>query len=106
MKVFMVILSLFSALSAKVYYAKVEPYELRDISSNVSGLVVFTDENSIGKKLSETPYIQIDSEIDQKDLKLVKDKLMYIKSIVEINEAILVNLEESLAKKRENYKKI
>ncbi|OHD98182.1 MAG: hypothetical protein A3E21_04600 [Sulfurimonas sp. RIFCSPHIGHO2_12_FULL_36_9] len=106
MKVFMVILSLFSALNAKVYYAKVEPYELRDISSNVSGLVVFTDENSIGKKLSETPYIQIDSEIDQKDLKLVKDKLMYIKSIVEINEAILVNLEESLAKKRENYKKI
>lgn len=106
MKVFLIISFLFIALHAKVYYAKVEPYELRDVSSNISGLVIFTDENSVGKKLTDEPYIQIDSELDQKDLKLVKEKLMYIKSIVEINEAILVNLEESLAKKRENYKKI
>ncbi len=106
MKVFMVMLFLFSALHAKVYYAKVEPYETRDISSNVSGEVVFVNENLIGKKLSNEPYIQIDSEIDKKDLKLLREKLMYIKSIIEIDEAVLVNLDESLAKKRENYKKI
>jgi hypothetical protein len=31
---------------------------------------------------------------------------MYIKNTIEINEAVLLNLDELLAKKRENYKKI
>lgn len=106
MKLFTMILLMLASLDAKVYYSKVEPYETRDISSNVSGLVVLADEDLIGKKLSDEPYIKIDSEIDQKDLKLVREKLMYIKSIIEIDEAVLVNLDESLAKKRENYKKI
>lgn len=106
MKLFTLLLLMLASLHAKIYYSKVEPYEIRDISSNVSGLVVLADENFLGKKLSNEPYIKIDSEIDQKDLKLVKEKLMYIKSVIEINEAVLVNLDESLAKKRENYKKI
>lgn len=106
MKIFILILCMFSISYAKVYYAKVEPFELREISSKVSGLVVYTDENLIGKKLTAKPYIQMDFEIDQKDLKSTKEKLTYVKSILEINEAILVNLDESLGKKRENYKKV
>lgn len=106
MKIFISIFFIITISYAKVYYAKVEPFELREISSNVSGLVVYADENLIGKRLVDKPYIKIDSEIDQKDLKSVKEKLIYIKSIIEINEAVLVNLEESLGKKRENYKKI
>lgn len=106
MKIFILILCMFSISYAKVYYAKVEPFELREISSKVSGLVVYADENLIGKKLTAKPYIQMDFEIDQKDLKSTKEKLTYVKSILEINEAILVNLDESLGKKRENYKKV
>ena len=79
---------------------------MRSISSNVSGLIVYADENLIGKKLSAEPYIKIDSEIDEKELKLTKEKLMYTKNSLEINEAVLVNLEDSLVKKRENYRKI
>lgn len=106
MKFLITLLLLFSASHAKVYYAKVEPYEIREISSNVSGLVVSANESLVGTVLSSNAYVQIDSEIDQKDLKHTKEKLMYIKSIIEINEAVLANLEESLNKKRENYKKI
>jgi len=106
MKVFILILFIFNISYAKVYYAKVEPFELREISSKVSGLVVYADENSVGKRLTNKAYIQMDFEIDQKDLKSTKEKLTYIKSILEINEAVLVNLEESLSKKRENYKKV
>lgn len=106
MKIFVVLFLMFSFLHAKVYYAKVEPFEMRSISSNVSGLIVYADENLVGKKLSSKPYIKIDSEVDEKELKLTKEKLMYTKNSLEINEAVLVNLEDSLVKKRENYRKI
>ncbi|OHE02741.1 MAG: hypothetical protein A2513_03725 [Sulfurimonas sp. RIFOXYD12_FULL_33_39] len=106
MKVIAIILLMFSFSYAKVYYAKVEPIEVRSISSNVSGLVVYANENLIGKKLSLEPYIQIDSEVDEKDLVLTKEKLVYLENTIETNQAILINLEDSLAKKRENYKKI
>lgn len=106
MRIFIVVALLFSFCYAKVYYAKVEPYEMRDISSNVSGLVVSADEALIGRVLSSRAYIEIDSEVDVKELRLTREKLMYIKNSLEINEAVLVNLEDSLVKKRENYRKI
>ncbi|MEA3330578.1 MAG: HlyD family secretion protein [Campylobacterota bacterium] len=97
---------MFTLSFSKVYYSKVEPYEIRDISSNVSGLVLYVDENSIGKKLSKSAYIEIDSELDKQELKFIEDKLVYLKKIISANEAVLINLENSLDKKRENYKKI
>lgn len=106
MKLFFLLPLLFAFLDAKVYYAKVEPYEIRDISSNVSGLVVHADESLVGTKLTEKPYIGIDFELDRKELATVREKIMYLKSVIEINEAVLVNMDESLEKKRENYKKI
>jgi len=106
MKFFLLAALVFSFLDAKVYYAKVEPYEIRNISSNVSGLVVEADEALVGSKLTEKPYIGIDFELDRKELSSVREKIMYLKSIIEINEAVLVNMDESLLKKRENYKKI
>ena len=106
MKIFTLLLMLFSISFAKVYYAKIEPFEIRNISSNISGLVVYADENLVGKKLSKEPYIKIDSEVDEKDLRLTKNKLTYIENSIKTNESILVNLEDSLTKKRENYKKI
>lgn len=106
MKFIFMLVILFNVVYAKVYYAKVEPYEIRDISSNVLGVVVSADESLVGTTLSSKPYIKIDSEIDEKELKSTKEKLMYLENSIEINEAILVNLDDLLVKKRENYKKI
>jgi TfoX/Sxy family transcriptional regulator of competence genes len=91
---------------ANVYYSKVEPYEVRDISSNVNGTVLFTDENMIGKKLSNKPFILIDDELDKDELNAVNKKLSYFKDTLEVNEKVLLNLKESLKRKKENYKNI
>ncbi|EQB40564.1 hypothetical protein M947_01815 [Sulfurimonas hongkongensis] len=96
----------FTLSFAKVYYSKVEPYEIRDISSNVLGLVLFIDEDMIGKKLGSKPYIRIDDELDVKELGFIEDKLEYLQDIVKVNEEVLLNLENSIQRKRENYKRI
>jgi hypothetical protein len=106
MKIIASILVMQSLLMAKVYYSKVEPYELRNISSNVSGLVLFTDDNMIGKKLSSKPFIKIDTELDAKELHAIGEKLTQLKSTLKANENILINLEEMLKKKRINYDNI
>lgn len=97
---------MFSIAFSKTYYSKVEPYEIRDISSNISGLILYTQEEMIGKKLIDKAYIKIDSELDEKELKFIEDKLSYLGEMVITNEKVLVNLEKSLVKKQENYDKI
>lgn len=103
----LVILSI-SALSlfANMYYAKVEPVEIRSISSNVSGIVLEADEKNLGKTLGDEPYIKIDSYLDKKELNFVREKLIYLSSNVVSNENIIKNLESSLVKKRKNYKSV
>ena len=81
-------------LFCDVYYSKVEPIEVLDIASNVSGQVVFADENSLGDILSEKPYIMIDSELEKKEFTLLKDKIKQKKIILFTNNIILQNLEE------------
>lgn len=104
---FIIIVSLFTTLIfGEVYYSKIEPIETLDISSNVSGLVIKSDESLIGKKLSKQPFIEIDSYLDKKELMALKSKISYIKNIVSTDEEILQNLKDSLIKKEENYKKI
>lgn len=106
MKLFILLLLGVSALYSNVYYSKVEPYEVRKVSSNVVGVVVFANENMIGEKLTNNPYIKIDSILDVDDLKFTNEKLKYSKNMIVMNEKMLKNLEKSLEKKRENYKKV
>lgn len=95
-----------SLLFSKVYYSKLEPYEIRDISSNVSGLVLFADENKLGKNLSSEAYIKIDTELDEKEVKYINEKLVFLKRTINSNEKVLKNLDELLNRKRTNYDNI
>jgi len=106
MKFILLILLTFSALYSKVYYSKIEPYEVRHISSNVTGIVEFIDENMIGQKLSNKPYILIDALLNKKELQSVTQKIVYLKDTVSVNQKILKNFDDSLEKKRDNYKQI
>jgi hypothetical protein len=106
MKFVLLFFLLFSLLKANVYYAKVEPYELRKISSNVSGEVLFSDESLLGKKLSRKPYIIIDSKLDREELKAINKKLRFTKETLKSNEEILTNLKKILLLKRKNYERI
>lgn len=106
MKILMSLFFMYSVVFAKVYYAKVEPFEIRDISSNVSGLVLYADESLVGSTLSKRPYIKIDSFLDEKELNYLEDKLKYLSKTIKVNENILENITQSLAKKRKNYEKV
>ncbi|MDF1874539.1 HlyD family secretion protein [Sulfurimonas sp. SAG-AH-194-I05] len=106
MKYLFVFLLLVTALFSKVYYSKVAPYEIRNISSNVSGLVLSIDENMIGKVLSHKAYIVIDSELDTKELQYISQKIKVINETIVVNNNILKNYTMLLDKKHKNYEKI
>lgn len=106
MRLLLILFIAITFVQAKVYYAKVEPNEIRIISSNVSGIIVSADESLVGRVLTKEPYVKIDYEIDERELKSTKEKLMYITNSLEMNEAILANLDDLLVKKRDNYRKI
>ena len=93
-------------LNANVYYSKVEPYEVRKISSNVVGVVLSTAEEMIGSRLSKSTYLEIDSQLDRDELRYTKEKLDYLRDTVATNEKMLINLENSLERKRENYERV
>ncbi len=93
-------------LSANIYYSKVEPYEVRRIASNVAGLVLVANEDMIGKVLTSRSYLTIDSRLDRDELRFTKEKLEYLKKTVYLNKEIVLNLEDSLKKKRLNYERV
>ena len=105
-KIILILLFTCTMVFSNVYYSKVEPYEIRTIASNVSGKVLFTDDNMIGKKLSSKAFIKIDSKLDEEELQAVNKKLIYQKSTLLLNEKVLKNLALMLKRKRENYKSI
>ncbi len=105
MKIFFYLILVTQLLFGEVYYAKVEPYSFKKLSSNVTGEVQFIDENSLGKKLSKKPFIIIDSTIDEAELRDVHQKLLNSQETLAIDKKIVANLEAVLKKKRINYKK-
>ncbi len=106
MKVALILFFSVVVLFGDIYYSKVQPYEIRSISSNVSGLVVYSDENKLGTKLSNEPYIKIDFTLDSIELKYIKENLEYLADSVKSTKQILINTEKSTVKKRINYKKV
>ncbi len=94
------------SLMAKEYYSKVEPYETLTIASNVSGLILFADEEKEGKVLSKKSYIQIDDELDQVELGQVVNKITLLEGTLKLNEAMAKNYELMLEKKQRNYDNI
>jgi len=107
MKILLLLFMIAGMLNANVYYSKVEPFDFRRISSNVVGLVTFVDKSKLGKNLQNNkPYIKIDAQLDRAELLYINEKLDYLRETVKTNEKILINLEESLKKKRINYEKV
>ena len=94
------------SLIAQVYYAKVEPYEMKTISSNVSGEVVAIDEDMLGKKLTNKPYIKIDDTLDKEELSQLQKKITYLEEVAKYDEKMVKNLEEILEKKEKNYERV
>ena len=99
-------ISLMLSLEANEYYSKAEPYRLYTLQSNVVGLVVKADENLEGKKLSNVDFIVIDDELDQKELKVLKEKKVNYEKSLELNKQMGENLAVMIQRKNENYERI
>lgn len=91
---------------AKEYYAKVEPYELLNVSSTVNAQVVSVRENVEGFQLGKRAYINLDDQIDVEELKRLHQKIDLFKEIAKDNEKLLENYKLIVEKKQKNYDKI
>jgi hypothetical protein len=98
-------LPLFSLLGGE-YYAKVEPYEIRTVASNVSGLVVFADEKREGKRLGSGAYIRIDDELDRVELEKTRSKISLLENAIVLNREMAVNYRRIIEKKAANYERV
>lgn len=106
MKLIVLLLFGFSLLFSNSYYSKVEPYEVRNISSNVVGEVTKVNEELLGKELHSQAYIVIDGALDKDELLTINEKLQYLNKTLKTDAHILENLKESVEKKQANYEKV
>ena len=106
MKKILLIMTISLSAMASQYYSKAEPYRYYTLQSNVSGLVVKSDEDLEGKQLSKGAFIQIDDELDQKELTLLEYKKRNLEKSLELNEKMAKNLSVMISKKNENYERI
>lgn len=91
---------------ASEYYSKAEPYRFYTLQSNVSGLVLVSNERLEGKRLGKEAFIRIDDELDKKELALLKAKKISLENSLKLNKTMADNLNEMIVKKNENYERI
>ncbi len=106
MKIIMILVLNCSLLLAKEHYAKVEPYETKTISSNVSALVLMADQTKEGALLDGSDYIVLDDKIDVVELKKITQKMVLLRKTITYNKEIIRNYEALLEKKRINFERI
>jgi len=95
-----------SLLSAKEYYAKIEPFDILNVSSNVSGEVIYTDVIQEGKTLSKKSYIVMDDSLDRVELKSIESKIEAMNASMHHNREMVKNYQEIIERKQENYNRI
>ncbi len=106
MKNILLWMTLLYTLMASDYYSKAEPFRRYTLQSNVSGLVMKSDEALEGKQLGNEAFIVIDDELDQKELAYLKEKKLNLQKSLELNGKMEKNLSVMIRKKSENYERI
>jgi len=89
-------------LSAKIHYAKVEPYQSMVIKSAVNAKVVEVDLKAEGKMIGDKEIIHLDDIMDKSELLTSKKSLEILDTTLGINQDMVDNLQKSL-KRQEGY---
>jgi len=92
-------------LVAKVHYAKVEPLESITLKSAVSAQVTQTKISKEGTTFTGK-IISLDNHLDKIKLENSKKSLAFVKSMIEINNNILITLQESMNRQESHYYKL
>jgi hypothetical protein len=104
MKLIIFILLSGSVLFAKEHYAKLEPYELKTVSSNVSARVMFADIQKESTLLDNKDYIVLDDKLDKIERSQIKKKVALLHKMIRFNREIIKNYDALLKKKIKNLK--
>jgi len=103
---FIILMLLTAGLYAKEYYAKAEPYEILNVSSNVSAEVLYTDTSNEGKVLGKKPYLVMDDKLDTIELQSVETKIAAIQKTLEHNGEMAKNYQQIIEMKQANFDRI
>lgn len=106
MRILIAFVMLIAAIHAKEYYAKAEPYEILNVTSNVSAEVLYTDTASQGKVLGKRPYIVMDDKLDRVELHSVESKIEAVKKTLQHNAKMGENYQQIIEMKQANFDRI
>ncbi len=89
MKIISLMIALNILLNASGYFAKLEPLETYNIKAAVSGQVIYVNDKIKGSNTSNSIIVQLNSLVDEMDLKQTKNKFKTIGEIIKIEQNIL-----------------
>ena len=89
MRIISIIVCFSILLNAQEYFAKLEPLEVYNVKSSVSGKVIFVDNQIKGFNSVNNTIVKLDSKVDVVELKQTKKKLQIIMQILKIENKIL-----------------
>ena len=93
-------------VSAKVHYAKVEPYESVVLKSAVSALVVEADLELEGSIVTSKRVIHLDDTLDKSNLTDAKKSVILLERMLIINEEIASSLNGTVKRQKGYYERI
>jgi hypothetical protein len=105
-KIILTVLLLTAFVHGKDFYAKVEPYEVYTISSNINGVVTYLDIAKEGSLLDENIYLAIDSVLDEKEMSSISKKIKLLENSIKLNRSMEINYKDIISKKEKNYNQI
>jgi hypothetical protein len=89
MRIISIIVCFSILLNAQEYFAKLEPLEVYNVKSSVSGKVIFVNNQIKGFNSVNNTIVKLDSKVDVVELKQTKKKLRIIMQILKIENKIL-----------------
>jgi multidrug resistance efflux pump len=93
-------------VSARIHYAKIEPYESVVLKSAVSAQVTKVDLGAEGTMIEDAEIVHLDDRLDKADLAASRKSLELLKSMLAINEDIVESLKESLARQKGYFERM
>jgi len=100
MKYIMSIILIVTHVIAQDYYAKIEPIEIYNIKSAVSGKVIFVNNNFESKIVKDNLLIKIDDKVNKIELLQTKNKLLNMKGVLKIHTETLKSFNKVSSKSK------
>jgi multidrug resistance efflux pump len=93
-------------VTAKIHYAKVEPYESVTLKASVSGLVLDVNLQAEGMMVEGKRVIHLDDRLDKVNLEDTRHSVVLLEEMLKINEEIALSLAETVKRQKGYFERI